>query len=207
MSAVAHLMGPGLVLAVAGAVLARIAGCGMPARGAAALAGAALLLLPAGPSALGPLLRAWLGDLSIPNLALLVAALASGIAGIVVIDRRNLATILMVAGISGLLLYPLAFGLAAIDPYRLGYDPLLLPAALLPLCVAGWLSGRRAAIGLLLAALVGFHLDLLESQNLWDYLVDPWLVLWAWSYAMLRLLRPRWLQAMHQLLERLPARR
>jgi hypothetical protein len=74
--------------------------------------------------------------------------------------------------VSGLLLYPAALGFGPVDPYAWGW---LVPA--MPLAVAALAAGLiacRNRFGLVLvAALVAFDLGLLESGNLWDYLVDP----------------------------------
>ena len=44
---------------------------------------------------------------------------------------------------------------------------------------------------ILVSAQLAFGADLLVSDNLWDYLIDPWLVLWAAGW----LIRDRLLQA------------
>ncbi|MHC4225337.1 MAG: hypothetical protein ACYSUN_15210, partial [Planctomycetota bacterium] len=49
-----------------------------------------------------------------------------------------------------------------------------MPALLLALIVALWWWGRRPAAWVLLAAAAAYLLRLKESQNLWDYLVDPY---------------------------------
>jgi hypothetical protein len=75
----------------------------------------------------------------------------------------------------------MALGLSAFDPYALGFAGpargLLLVLSLLALFA--WWGGR---ILLLLAILLGigaYRLGLLESSNLWDYLLDPWLAVAA----------------------------
>jgi len=75
--------------------------------------------------------------------------------------------------------YPLALGVGMLDPYAWGYGSIFLLAGVLITAFVAWLAGsNRIAIILALAILawtVGWH----ESTNLWDYVLDPFLGLWA----------------------------
>ena len=75
--------------------------------------------------------------------------------------------------------YPLALGVGMIDPYAWGYGSITLLAGVLATALVAWLAGsNRIAIILAVAILawtVGWH----ESTNLWDYILDPFLGLWA----------------------------
>jgi hypothetical protein len=75
--------------------------------------------------------------------------------------------------------YPLALGVSMLDPYAWGYDSFTLLAAVIATALIAWLAGsNRIAIILGLAILawaVGWH----ESSNLWDYILDPFLSVWA----------------------------
>lgn len=74
------------------------------------------------------------------------------------------------------LFYVLALGSGSFDPYTYGYQPWIL-LTLLSVWVARW--GRIAAgLTLLLSMdLMAFGFHLLRTDNLWDYLVDPILML------------------------------
>lgn len=76
-----------------------------------------------------------------------------------------------------LIFYPLALGWGPFDPYGLGYRPLPLLLALVPL--AAWLAWRRRDAWLLLLAidLVAYAAGLFA--NLWDALLDPLLAVLA----------------------------
>jgi hypothetical protein len=111
------------------------------------------------------------GDLSITTLALLAAALSAMLTGRTVLERpawRGLCELAAVAGIVG---YPLTLGLTQLDPYELGYRPRALVVVLAGLVVAWWWRRRGAAL-VLAAGVAAFNLRLLESTNLWDYLLD-----------------------------------
>jgi hypothetical protein len=75
--------------------------------------------------------------------------------------------------------YPFALGVGMLDPYVWGYGSIGLLAAVIATALIAWLAGsNRIAIILAIAILawtVGWH----ESTNLWDYILDPFLGLWA----------------------------
>jgi hypothetical protein len=81
--------------------------------------------------------------------------------------------------IVALAFYPLALGVSMLDPYAWGYGSITLLAAVIITALIAWLAGsNRIAIILALAILAwaaGWH----ESSNLWDYILDPFLGLWA----------------------------
>ncbi len=71
--------------------------------------------------------------------------------------------------------YPLALGAGSFDPYALGYQPLPLFAALLPLAAALWWRGQYLWVIILAVDLAGYASGLFA--NLWDALFDPLLAL------------------------------
>jgi len=80
--------------------------------------------------------------------------------------------------ILGMVLYPAALGWFSLDAYAWGYDPLMswICLGLSPLF---WLL-RQRLIGLWLSlSVLAWVMELGESTNLWDYLIDPWLVMAA----------------------------
>jgi hypothetical protein len=84
--------------------------------------------------------------------------------------------------VAGLLLYPFALGVSRIDPYEWGWSasPLFMVVGVL----TAWLIWRRNRFGVLvLVAVMAFHLQLLESSNYWDYLIDP--IYWLASLVVL----------------------
>jgi hypothetical protein len=82
----------------------------------------------------------------------------------------------------GLMLYPAALGLGTVDPYVLGWRSwgvalgLAFPTALLL-----WQRERFSYV--LLASALAWQAGVLESNNAWDYVVDP--ILWFVSLAIL----------------------
>jgi hypothetical protein len=80
---------------------------------------------------------------------------------------------LWIFGISAsLLLYPASLGLGHIDPYCWGWGNRYFFLGFCFLTLVLLLTKNRFAI-LLLLALAAYDLQLQESTNLWDYLIDP----------------------------------
>jgi hypothetical protein len=138
-----------------------------------------LLWLPVGIAGL-PLLayvRGVSSDLSVTlvSLGLLrIYAVASGRAT----DPRELRAVAMATAATALVLYPTALGLGDWDAYRLGWGGergWVLWGTLLAASLAAWSQGLRLLPMLVSLALLAWTAGLLESTNLWDYLVDPWL--------------------------------
>lgn len=75
--------------------------------------------------------------------------------------------------------YPLALGWGMIDPYTWGYGNVaFLIATLLfaMICaLANWIKGTW----IIAFSIVAWSLNWHESSNLWDYLLDPILAMWA----------------------------
>jgi hypothetical protein len=78
-----------------------------------------------------------------------------------------------------LVFYPLALGFGMLDPYAWGYgSAALLIAITLSALVCG-LAGWTKGVWILSFAIIAWAAHWHESANLWDYLLDPFLALWA----------------------------
>jgi hypothetical protein len=83
--------------------------------------------------------------------------------------------------IAGLGLYPMALGWGPFDPYSLGWEFSILFVLLMAATILLLLYGNRFGI-VLLVAVFAYNLGLLESRNLWDYVVDPFYALASLVY-------------------------
>jgi hypothetical protein len=121
--------------------------------------------------------RGIVGDLSITTLLLLASAAVALASGPKLHDRRELQTLAVFVLAGAAFLYPMALGLTSFDPYALGYPDRIrgFLFALAPVAVFAWLRGRILLLLAIVLSLSAFRLELLESRNLWDYLLDPWL--------------------------------
>lgn len=125
-------------------------------------------------------LRGMVGDLSITSMLLLSAAVYARLFKTELKwDARERSALLGLLAVLALLLYPFALGLGTLDPYRSGYGGvgLLLMLALLAL----WLMRRNFYLLPLVFALAAtsWSFNMLESTNLWDYLIDAPLAIYA----------------------------
>jgi hypothetical protein len=70
-------------------------------------------------------------------------------------------------------------GAGAYDPYQLGYGSVRFVVVLMLLALAAWSRGQ-AMIALCIAlATLGWASGWYESGNLWDYLIDPFVAIYA----------------------------
>ena len=128
--------------------------------------------------------RGAIGDLSITSVLLLALVAASrcgleaGTAASGSDPMRKRASLLLPLA-AGCALYPLALGATQLDPYQWGFgEPWFLAALLLVAILAKLLRLPLVAASIALAVLAwvtGWY----ESANLWDYLLDPMLCLFA----------------------------
>ena len=110
-----------------------------------------------------------------PSMALVLFSIlhlarSSGWAGF---RALNISWLHYAAAALGLVLYPAALGLGWFDPYALGFGA-WLPAAFLACGAVCWpFAGTRLIALWVMAALIAHGYGLGESDNLWDYLLDP----------------------------------
>jgi hypothetical protein len=174
----AHL-GIALLLACAAALLARRFALSRAARVALVAAGGALAFLPFGGLPVSGYLRGALGDLSILTSALLSIAVLQYVNATRYMPEKETGILMATVVVAGVLLYPAALGLTYFDPYALGYASPVFAGVLLLLALAAWYLRLEWLVALLLLAVLARLANALESRNLWDYLIDPWLVLYG----------------------------
>jgi hypothetical protein len=135
--------------------------------------------IPIGGLPLGGYLRGITGDFSITTWMLLAGACLSRVMDRELYSFRSKAVLMFLIATGGVFLYPMALGLTAFDPYILGFGS--RPFLVVLFVLALWAVRRELYfINLCLIASVLAHtMGLLESRNLWDYLIDPWVTLYA----------------------------
>jgi len=143
----------------------------------------ALMLIPFGGMPLAAYVRGVTGDLSITTLVLLWCALLRPWCGCVTVEAEHRLALLTLIALAALALYPMALGAGAYDPYRLGYGDPFFVAALLLLALAAWFL-ESVLIALCIAlAVLAWAAGWYESNNLWDYLLDPFVSVYALAAA------------------------
>ncbi len=166
-NAVFGLFGCGLLSFAAVATVFRLRRFSAGARVAAVLAAAAALFVP-------------FGDLS--------AACIAQLTGRRLVGQRDLRALVWLVAAAAVFLYPFALGLTPFDPYALGYGSVGLVTALLLVTLAAWYARLNLVVLVVIAAALAYLAGAYESRNLWDYLIDPLVSMYAlvWLLAGLR---------------------
>ena len=116
--------------------------------------------------------RGVIGDLSIVTMLLLWTSLLSGSKPTPLAFKVSVACIAIV-------FYPLALGFSMIDPYAWGYGSILFFIAVLLFAVVCGLANWSEGVWMIAIAILAWAAHWHESANLWDYLLDPFLAIWA----------------------------
>jgi len=130
-----------------------------------------------------------LGDLSLTSKAFLIAWLLYRLGGPVLSDMKEIRFVMRAIAITGLVFYPLALGLSPFDPYSVGYSASVLIVITIIAGVYGLREGYMVLASAMLLGLWGYLLGFMESDNLFDYLLDPMLFLYAAGFTCVTLLR------------------
>ena len=148
----------------------------------------ALLWIPLGAAQIPAVayVRGITADLSVTLVALAAWRLFHLALGWRAIAKRDLLAVAGVTALAAVFLYPLALGWGDWDAYRPGWGSWGMLASLLVLCVVCWIKGLRALPALVALALLAWSFGWMESGNLWDYLLDPWLSLYALGFVFIK---------------------
>lgn len=146
-----------------------------------ALSVSVLAVVPFGDVSLVLALKGLFADLSITTITLLVAWPLHRAANLQP-NKADTAWLCVVVLIFAMVLYPMALGIGNYDTYAIGFRPWVLLTLVAVLGVLAtqrqyWLSATTLAL-----VLGGYWFKVLDSQNLWDYLLDPILVIFAVTY-------------------------
>jgi hypothetical protein len=180
------LAGAVVVIVALAVALGRIVGLRRARLALVAGVGVFVALVPIGALPVAGGLRGVVGDLSLTTLVLLLSGLHRHLRGEEPVDARSTFAVQCLAAAGGLVLYPLTLGLAAWDPYRLGYgDPWFL-VVLLAAALAALLLDLPLVTFTVALAVMAWGLGAYESRNLWDYLLDPLVFAWGLGGVFLR---------------------
>ena len=128
-------------------------------------------------------------DLSVTLMALAVWRLFHQALGWRTIAKRDLLALMRATAVAAVFLYPMALGWGDWDAYRPGWGSWGMLATLLVLCAVCWAKNLRVLPALVALALLAWSLGLMESGNLWDYLLDPWLSLYSLGFVFIKCVR------------------
>lgn len=114
---------------------------------------------------------------SLPLLGMVCAGLWQRLFGIAVFKSADWQATWIFGALAGTVLYLHPMMVGSLDLYYWGWDREGAAWCLAALAVGFLVCGNRHGV-LLLAALIAFAMDALESANCWDYVIDPfyWLI-------------------------------
>jgi hypothetical protein len=136
-------------------------------------------------------LRGLTDDLAITTLILLAAAASIKLGYLPPISFTIKWPLWLGFATLGLVLYPAALGLGMIDTYRWGYSPRVLLIVMASLTVVFCLMRNTLGVMMLTLSTLAFMVDLKPSANYWDYLLDPFIVIFCFVAPVIALLRER----------------
>ncbi len=122
------------------------------------------------------------GELSIPTLSLIVLFVIKRFLRRDILSISDSSVLLYGIAAIGIVLYPTALGFSKWDLYRFGYNPMFLLPPLLIAVLITWFSGHRMTAMIILIAIIARNLRFFESDNLWDYLIDPFITIYAFVW-------------------------
>lgn len=139
----------------------------------------AVSLVPIGGLSLGDYTSSYTGELAIPTLIWLFWCCLLRLEVLPAEAAHMRTGMTIVFALMGTALFPATLGITGLDPYRWGYSPQIM--LLVMLAVSLWLCWHRnyLSVVMLAAATLAYSLDLKNSDNYWDYLIDP--VMWLYS--------------------------
>lgn len=188
----AGLAGSAIVITAMAVMLPGMARIPKPYRIGLACAVVLAALIPFDGLPLAAYVRGITGDLSITSLILLSSAIVNRLADWQPLDAKSRLALLLLVVIAALWLYPMALGMGYFDPYRMGYGNLWFMGVLLAVAL-GACFRQLTAIALSIAlATLAWSIGWYESANLWDYLLDPLLALYAIGALMKRGIQMQW---------------
>lgn len=138
-----------------------------------------LCFLPVNGLAIAAYIRGVVSEPSITTLIIAGLSIASLIRGRVVCSQREYLPLLYFIPVFSLFFYPSSLGLTYFDPYSYGYQAHILLAALLTISLLLWWKKYYMLLAIILIDLWSFNFKLLSSDNLWDYLIDPMLLVYC----------------------------
>jgi hypothetical protein len=116
--------------------------------------------------------RGVIGDLSIVSTLLLWCALLPN-------QQATPSPVKWSIAVLAILFYPFALGVSMFDPYAWGYGSIAFLIGVLIFALICGLAGWTKGVWIIGIAIIVWSVRWHESSNLWDYLLDPALAIWA----------------------------
>jgi hypothetical protein len=177
-----HIAGPALLLVTVILVMGKQLRLPIAVRGVLLLPAGWLVFMPINGLPVAGYIRGLLGDLSITTLILLFTASMSALFDRDFYRPRSFFLIMLLVLTVGLFLYPFSLGFTDFDPYVLGYSSKIFLAFFFAVALTAWYFNLYFLVIIIVLDVSAYLMGLYESRNIWDYLIDPILTLFAFFW-------------------------
>lgn len=171
----------GIVLLIAAFAMTIFRAVRLPQRWRAilTLAVAIAVSIPFGALPAAAYLRGIVGDLSVTSIILLAVWLGNSLFDWRLFNEYKKWLPQSVIAITAVIFYPLALGIGYFDPYRLGFGNIWFLGALFLLTIAAYFQRYFLLAFCIALAVLAWSVGWYESTNLWNYLLDPFVAIYA----------------------------
>lgn len=146
-------------------------------------------LIPFGGLTIAEYVLTLVGHVSITSMVLLGVAVYRSFSARKIFDEQERVTLLVLVVVGGLIVFPESFGLDQFNGYQLGFGSIVFAIGLISLSLAFVLLRMFVAAAAIVLSVGAFELHFLLSNNLWDYLIDPLLEIYAYLVLVLMVAR------------------
>jgi len=137
-----------------------------------------LSLVPIQGTLIAEYIQGYFGNLSVSSIILILLHILSRLSPQPLFQAQEKQSAFLLLFSTGCFLYPFTMGLTLYDPYALGYQPIGLGAALCATALFAWWLKKYLIMTTILLCITIFMLQIGDSRNLWDYLIDPLIFLY-----------------------------
>ena len=134
-------------------------------------------------------LRGAMGDLSVSTMFLIIIYILRSLFGLKLSAFENAELPACIVFFTGIFFYPMALGLFMVDPYGMAYNPRVLSIFLFAIALLAWYFKNHLTVACICAAVTAYIFRILESDNLWDYILDPVIFIIAVVYLFFKLIK------------------
>lgn len=148
-----------------------------------------LVFMPIDDLPLVKYIRALPGELSITTLILLFTTSMSALLDRTFYKPKSFFLLMLAVLTVGLFLYPFSLGVTYFDPYALGYSSKTFLAFFFAAALAAWYFNLYFLVMIIVLDVSAYLMGIYESGNIWDYLIDPLLTLFAFFWLIICMIK------------------
>jgi hypothetical protein len=188
-STIIHTAGPALLLVTVILVASKQLRLPIAVRGVLLLPAGWLVFMPINDLPIAGYLRGLPGELSITTLILLFTTSMSALLDRNFYKPKSFFLLMLAVLTVGLFLYPFSLGVTYFDPYALGYSSKTFLAFFFAAALTAWYFNLYFLVMIIVLDVSAYLMGIYESNNIWDYLIDPVLTLFAFFWLIIWMIK------------------